>query len=159
MDSVNWYDACAFCHWLGARLGCEIRLPTEFEWQFAATCGDPALICPWGADWDPGADLWHANTVESGLGRSTAVGLYPLGASPTDVLDLAETVWEWCLNQFDEPSVNELSTFNAPRVLRGGTWSFNRDGARSTTRFRLTPDNRDGVVGFRVVCSSPSSEN
>jgi len=40
-DSVNWHDARAFCHWLGTRLKAEIRLPTEAEWQLAATAGDP----------------------------------------------------------------------------------------------------------------------
>jgi Uncharacterized conserved protein len=159
VDSVNWYDACAFCHWLGARLGCEVRLPTEFEWQRAATGGDAALTYPWGADRDPGAEPWRANTFESDLGRSTAVGLYPLGASPTDLLDLAGTVWEWCVNQFDDPGVTEFSTSNAPRVLRGGSWYASQDGARSAARFRDFPDDRNSNVGFRVVCLSPSSEH
>ncbi len=157
VDAVNWYDACAFCHWLGTRLGCEVRLPTEFEWQFAATGGDSALTYPWGADWDPGAEPWRANTFGSDLGRSAAVGLYPLGASRADVLDLAGTIWEWCSNQFDEPDVSEFSTSNAPRVLRGGSWNGSRDGARSVSRGGLGPGGRDNDIGFRVVCSSPSS--
>ncbi len=39
-DSVNWVDAAAYCHWLSARLDFEVRLPTEYEWQLAATGGD-----------------------------------------------------------------------------------------------------------------------
>jgi formylglycine-generating enzyme required for sulfatase activity len=77
-DSTNWCDAAAFCHWLSARLSAEIRLPTEFEWQLAATGGDPARIYPWGREWDPEHEPWAANTLESGLNRTTAVGLYPL---------------------------------------------------------------------------------
>ena len=80
-DTVNWWEAAAFCRWLSARLGAEIRLPTEHKWLLAATGGDRARAYPWGHDWNPTRDPWRANTYESGLFRSTAVGLYPLGAS------------------------------------------------------------------------------
>src|SRR5262245_3543686 len=52
-ETVSWYEAVAFCCWLSARLGYEVRLPTEWEWQHAATGGDPSRDYPWGADWDP----------------------------------------------------------------------------------------------------------
>ena len=40
-ENVSWYDAMAYCRWLSAHLGYDIRLPTEWEWQQAATGGDP----------------------------------------------------------------------------------------------------------------------
>ena len=40
-ENVSWYDAMAYCRWLSARLGYEVRLPTEPEWQQAATGGNP----------------------------------------------------------------------------------------------------------------------
>jgi hypothetical protein len=98
----------AFFHWLEARLGGGIRLPTEFEWQLAATRGESGRVYPWGPDWDPQAEPWRANTAESGLNRSTAVGLYPLGASPTGVRDMAGTIYEWCLNAFEDPDDSGL---------------------------------------------------
>jgi len=55
-----------------------VRLPTEWEWQQAATGGNPAYEYPWGDAWQPG----YANTRESGVSRTTAVGIYPQGASP-----------------------------------------------------------------------------
>jgi formylglycine-generating enzyme required for sulfatase activity len=110
-----------------------------------------------GPDWDPVREHWRANTVESGLGRSTAVGMYPAGASATEVLDMAGTLWEWCLNEFDDPynTVFPKSKEDS-RVLRGGSWGSDQDVARSASRVRFSPSNRDFNVGFRVVCSSPS---
>ena len=42
----------------------QIRLPLEWEWQWAAQNGDEARKYPWG-DWKPG----FANTNEAGFGQ------------------------------------------------------------------------------------------
>lgn len=153
-DTVSWYDAMAFCRWLSDRLGEEIRLPTEWEWQQAATGGDPRNTYPWGPEWKSG----HANTWESKLGRTTAVGMYPAGASAHKVMDLAGNVWEWCLNKYENRTDTTVGG-NDRRVLRGGSWSPYLDFARTAFRDdgNLQPDFRDGNLGFRVVRGSPSN--
>jgi formylglycine-generating enzyme required for sulfatase activity len=157
----------AFCHWLSARFGYEIRLPTEYEWQQAATGGDSTRTYPWGLDWSPGEEPWRANTFESELGRSTAVGMYPAGASRAGVLDMAGTLWEWCVDPFDTSQTARGSWLGRllskgtveedRRVLRGGSWNDDRDSARAASRFRGFPLDRYDSLGLRVVCSSPSS--
>jgi formylglycine-generating enzyme required for sulfatase activity len=157
-ENVSWYDAMAFCRWLDARLresgvlqaGCQVRLPTEWEWQQAATGGQPNCEYPWGADWIEG----RANTEESRLSRTTAVGIYPAGASHFGPLDLAGNVWEWCLNKHADPADVSLGSEEA-RVLRGGSFDRARDGARCACRYGLRPDFRDDLIGFRVVLRSP----
>jgi formylglycine-generating enzyme required for sulfatase activity len=155
---VSWYDVMAYCRWLSERLGAEIRLPTEWEWQQAATGGRPDYKYPWGGEWIDG----YANTEESGLSRTTGVGMYPQGASAQGVLDLAGNIDEWCLNMSEpEPWEEELlaspQTTRAetePRAMSGGSWSCNRDFARCAYRYFIGPAHRDHIkdeFGFRVA--------
>jgi formylglycine-generating enzyme required for sulfatase activity len=151
-ENVSWYDAVAFCRWLTEKLGCAVRLPTDWEWQQAATGGDPANEYPWGPKWDPS----KANTSESGLSRTTAVGIYPKGASRVEALDMSGNVWEWCLNEYEKPKQVGVSGKES-RAVRGGSWFNFRDDARCAFRFSNLPDNRFSYIGFRLVCASPIS--
>jgi formylglycine-generating enzyme required for sulfatase activity len=172
---VSWFDAVAFCRWLTRRLGFIVRLPDEWEWQQASTGGDDGNVFPWGAqadaharkdrfqvfpvaEWDAKQDPYRANTFESSLGQVTAVGMYPAGASPAGICDMAGTVWEWCLNKFEAPEVTRSGAGDFDfYVLRGGSWFDPRVSARSADRHRCNPYYRNSNIGFRVVCSSPSS--
>ncbi|MBK8210318.1 MAG: SUMF1/EgtB/PvdO family nonheme iron enzyme [Rhodospirillales bacterium] len=169
---VSWFDAVAFCRWLSRRSALTIRLPDEWEWQQAATGGDIKNLYPWGAGWIQIREPYRANILESGLGGATAVGMYPDGASPAGALDMAGTVWEWCIDEHDFPgavSSQDLDRYDASettgpgfnrmvaRVLRGGSWFDLQDFARSKFRFRSMPTNRNATIGFRVVCSSTFS--
>ena len=160
-ETVSWYDAIAFCRWLNARLGWPapvkleapgLRLPAEWEWQWAASAGQPGFEYPWGVSWDG----TRANTSESGLARTTAVGMYPAGAAGCGALDLSGNVWEWCLNEFQEPQNIGLGGSEIPRVQRGGAWNVSQDVARAAYRNIYGPAWRNYAYGFRVVVR-PSS--
>jgi hypothetical protein len=156
-ENVSWYDAMAYCRWLEEKLrargamprGWEsgtITLPTEMQWQQAATGGDPNRDYPWGA-WVEG----RANTAESRLSRTTAVGMYPRGSSLQDVLDLIGNVWELCLNKYDDPKDVSPDGEESP-AARGGSWDNNRHDARCAVRSLGNPDDRGHYLGFRVAC-------
>lgn len=158
---VSWFDAVAFCRWLSQRLRFEVRLPTEWEWQQAATGGDDGYVFPWGPNWDPKAEPWLANTRESQLGQVTAVGMYPAGASPTGALDMGGTIWEWCLNKFDGPKFEVTQScaddFDL-RAMRGGSWNNWQGNADVGNRGgRNAPNFPYIFIGFRVVRPSPST--
>ena len=149
-ENLAWVEAIAFCRWLSEQLGEEIGLPTEWQWQQAATGGDPTREYPW-----PGTcDGNRANTLESELSRSTAVGLYPQGASPVGSLDMVGNVWEWCLNEYENPEQTGLSGTH-PRVVRGGSWLSYWNYSRAAFRYYV-PGGRGPDLGFRVVRRPPS---
>jgi formylglycine-generating enzyme required for sulfatase activity len=134
---------------LGAYPG--LRLLTEWEWQWAATGRGQGFEYPWGAT----GDAAKANTSESGLARTTAVGVYPAGSATCGALDLSGNVWEWCLNEFNQPDNIGLSGQSA-RVVRGGAWFNVQVFARVACRGRDSPDFRYFNNGFRVGCRPPS---
>ena len=143
VTDVSWFDAVAFCRWLSSAREQEVRLPSEKEWEWSATSGRHDFAYPWGPEWREG----FANTSESDINRTTAVGMYPQGNSLQGVSDLAGNVWEWCEDWYDDKKQS--------RVLRGGSWYYISRAARADYRYRYVPDFRDFNFGFRVVCSSP----
>ncbi len=89
--------------------------------------------------------LRRANIDESQIGRTTPVGMYPLGVSqPYGLWDLAGNVWEWQLNYCESGKSGWLG-------LRGGSWSRNRDFARPSFRYYISPYGNWDSNGFRVV--------
>lgn len=142
---VSWFDATAFCRWLSARLRSLVRLPDEWEWQWAAQSARPGFVYPWGREWRDG----HGNTEETGLGRVTAVGLHPVGGSLQGVYDLAGNAWEWCRNRYDQPRIVAPDVAGLPgpagRFLAGepgfrpGGLPARKVAGRSLGRQRIPP--------------------
>ncbi len=148
-ETVSWYDAIAFCRWLSVKTGTSIRLPTEWEWQQAATGGDSKHEYPWRGGWDTN----RCNSDISRLRRPTAVGMYPRGATQQGVLDMAGNVWEWCLNTYEELDT-QIAT-GGRRERRGGSWTNKPENLRVSTRNWGGPGNRDNLVGFRLAQDIP----
>ncbi|MCG6868366.1 MAG: formylglycine-generating enzyme family protein [Gammaproteobacteria bacterium] len=155
--NVDWYEAVAFTRWLSAQLGYEVRLPTEQEWERVAR-GRGGRDYPWGGDYRSG--FANVDEKENKIGpwnleQTTAVGVYPQGASSEGVLDLAGNVWEWCLNKYDKPEVIAADNSGDFRVLRGGSWFLGPGSARAAFRGGHSPDFRYHHIGFRVLSSAP----
>ena len=136
---VSWYEAEAYCCWLSEQTGQGYRLPTETEWERAARHTDGREY-PWGDVWWDGI----VNSHEAGIGRTTAVGLFPDGAAECGVQDISGNVFEWTT------SLHLIG--RSWRILRGGSWNNYQDSMRVVYRFDLHPDyRRNDHYGFRVA--------
>jgi formylglycine-generating enzyme required for sulfatase activity len=157
-ETVTWYAAVAFCRWLSDRAGYEVRLPAEWEWQWAAQ-GPDGRQYPWGDEYIKGYANVKVNSAKGGVlqSKTTAVGSYPQGVSPFGVLDMAGNVWEWCLNEFNQPGNIGTSGF-ASRVVRGGSMADYEKHARCASRGRMRPSRFYNCLGFRVVLSLSNAD-
>ncbi len=145
---VCWYEAEAYCRWAGR------RLPTEAEWELAATSPDGRAF-PWGRD---PAETTRAN-VDGRRGGPLDVGALPSGDSPYGCRQMIGNVWEWTATRFapypgfaaDPYADYSVPWFSTPHmVLRGGSWATRGRLLRSTLRNFYRPHRRDIFAGFRT---------
>ncbi|PWW40330.1 formylglycine-generating enzyme required for sulfatase activity [Idiomarina loihiensis] len=151
VNTISAKDADNYCRWLSEKTGRQFRLPREAEWEYAAT-GGKGLEFPWGNNFV--AD--HANTVESGILRSTPVGIFAKGAGLFAHMDLAGNVEEYVADNYAAyPGArlvvdDLLEKEGGYRIARGGSFTRFRDLARTRRRHGRYSSNLY-VMGFRLA--------
>lgn len=149
MSCITWYEAMAFCVWDGG------YLPTEAEWNYAATGGDQQRAYPWS---NPAGSLIIDGSLASYMdgGHSLAVvGTRPPGDSRWGQSDLAGNVAEWILDwsgSYTNPCADcALLKAASNRVIRGGSFEDPASNLRVSSRFSENPMNRDSSKGVRCA--------
>ena len=124
MNYISWEQAAAYCAWVAQKTGRDVRLPTEAQWEKAASW-DPATQTkrryPWGDELDKTRLQLGSHTV--------AVGSYPNGASAYGILDMAGNVWEWTSDWYDKNYYQQDSFPPDPQGPDSGQYKVFRGGA------------------------------
>ncbi|HET6976018.1 MAG TPA: SUMF1/EgtB/PvdO family nonheme iron enzyme [Pyrinomonadaceae bacterium] len=145
VTNVKWQDAVDYCQWLSTKVGANVRLPLETEWELAAR-GQQGFKYPWGNDWDD-----RAAASENQNGFVHAVKSYPAGRSPFGAYDMAGNVWEW-VGDVRGPDGKPMSIDDAQnRVIKGGAANEHLALISGTSRNLIPKDYAGAFLGFRYV--------
>ncbi len=137
-NCLTWYDIHSFCIWDGG------FLPTETEWEYAATGGSEERTYPWGST-AIGANAslavygcyWNGTGTCSGVTNLAEVGSVAAGNGKWGQSDLVGSVWEWHIDYHNATFVSPCVdcgnfTANTYRVVRAGGF-YNPSNFLSTT--------------------------
>ena len=145
-------DVREFIAALNRREGVDVyRLPTEAEWEYAARGGTQTAYSFGNAANELGQYGWYTRNSEDrthpvGGKRPNAFGLY----------DMHGNVWEWVADWYGGYSQGPVTdprglSSGVHRVFRGGCWSNPARRCRVSYRNHDAPDERFGILGFRLV--------
>lgn len=154
--NIDYYDALGYAKWAGK------RLPTELEWQRAAS-GDESFRLPWGnkltekqnAGVNTGTDFKarpalkiDAGGIDGYIGPGE-VNKFPLDKSPFGVLNMGGNVSEWCVfsPEFSKRKDNK-------EVYRGGNYLFPSVPFNWSREWASSHDSKP-IIGIRCVSDKP----
>lgn len=146
---VCYYEAMAYAAWAG------YRLPTEAEWQMAASwrIRSEAHVLRRYA-WGDALDTGRCNIWASGVRNTVPVTTYENGAAPNGVLQLCGNVWEWTASEFDVTDRNGRPIIGdmLMKSVRGGAFdTYFASQATSFFRTGLAALARVHNTGFRCA--------
>jgi ergothioneine biosynthesis protein EgtB len=151
VSHVSFLEASAYAKWAGK------RLPTEAEWEKAATFSSAGgkQDFPWG---DSAPRNEHGNLFENGLWAVATIGAFPQGKNALGCQQMIGDVWEWTTSDYvpypgfksDFDEYND-KWFVSQKVLRGGSFATPQIHIRSTYRNFFYPHERWMVAGFRCA--------
>jgi formylglycine-generating enzyme required for sulfatase activity len=154
--TLTWWDAYAYAKWLGSQTGTERDLPTEEEWEIAAS-GEKGFKYPWGNEFDPKKANTNADHKPATPGEKGIVDGYNYWSSVDSltsdksffgVIGLGGNVAEWTGSWTED---------NRFPIIKGGSYNF---GATSNDK-RISnhdPNKSENWIGFRTISRTKPSD-
>lgn len=150
VECVSWDDVQLFIKKLNSITGHSFRLPSEIEWEYAASGGNnklskECLLNIYETAW----------FVENSESISHRVGT--LQPNELGIYDMLGNVYEWCNDVYDSlsyarrlrPGSENLDS--TIKVYRGGCWLSSKKYVRIPNRGKGSSDLRNYCLGFRLV--------
>jgi formylglycine-generating enzyme required for sulfatase activity len=177
---VSWEEAVAFCRWLSNRIGQQVSLPTEAQWEWACRAGTDTPLYYGDLDTDFSefgnmADFTMREFVYDARDQyspdlaprdarfndkklvTTDVGSYR--PNPWGLHDMHGNVWEWTRSMYQpypyraNDGRNDIADAGG-RVVRGGSWYDRPKRCRSAFRLSYPAWRKVYNVGLRIVVES-----
>ncbi len=144
INCVTLHQAAAYCTWAGK------RLPSEREWEHAASNGAERRRFSWGGQNPDKNNCCYHHPYGSCDVASYAAGAFGL-------FDMTGNVWEWTQTKFgaypSRPTIDPISAKHH-YVYRGGSWSRRfPKWMRNILRNRYKPDRFSAAIGMRCAKS------
>ena len=141
---IDWAAARAYCRWLGQRVGADVRLPSEVEWQYAS--GGPQRF-----KWTLGNTFRRDHYVCGCAGPQPADWGEP---SAWGLLNMTGNVFEWTADEYRFSYHTDAQRLPGNRVIKGGAFILSESvNLRNSRRFSCDERSCLSSIGFRVACS------
>lgn len=191
-NSISWIGAIHFCNWLSAKHQLEpayqiadsmvirrehskgFRLPTEEEWEYAASSGGDDVrfgngknqANPYEINFNGGEEFKESYSITGGYYYSPAF-VYMFEPNDLGLFNMSGNVYEWCFSEKRRKNWNSMSStmrrkfkmlrhyspYTRKKIVKGGSYATRPSSIRINSARAMEASTKSTQIGFRVFRS------